>query len=138
MKKIEISQRVQVALFVLLGLAVGFGTGMKYNARYCDTVELNLRLSEAETRADVSLRALKHIRTNSTNTVAFLECSLDEAVSGVGSIVTDIPISRRSDDHVRMIRKVKDYRTQFPYKSCINHERSVARAFVLVEGDTRR
>jgi hypothetical protein len=130
-------KKIQTILLVFLGAAVGFAAGMKYHAHYSDSVELRLRLWESETRADVALRALRHIRSGSTNTVAFLECELDEAAASLGHITADIPPSKRSDEHVRMIRKIKEDRAQFPYASCVNHEKSVARAFSLLEEVSR-
>src|SRR4051812_1932689 len=107
-------RKTRIFLIGLTGMAIGFAVGMKYATHLSDQTEHTLRIWEQESRADIAVRALRFIRHDSTNTVAFLESNLDNSVAILGILVEKIPESHRTQRDIEMIQIVQHYRAEFP------------------------
>jgi hypothetical protein len=121
-----------VVLAVMI-FPAGFFAGMKTMAHYHKSIERDLRMRPEECKTDIALRALRHIRANSTNTIAFLETQLDVGIIDLGSVLASTPRSmwRKADEE--LLRSARDYKAQFPSKGRSDLDRGVSEVFSLLD-----
>jgi hypothetical protein len=111
------------ALFIgltgtIIGAFIGFYlAGHRYADHVTDTITTHEFIDAAET-----LTTLKDMRAGDTNSVfESLENRLDMAVIFADAFLEEDPMSERSRNWERWLRRVADYRAAHPYQSDITN-----------------
>ena len=124
----KLSKPALVLWALVIGMGGGYLLGWHFRSRFADEAERRLEISIHEDKGDAVLRALKHLRADSTNTVPFLESQLDDVVLGLG------PLSAESQS--LMLGKIRDYRSSFPHTSSQpGHDKRIAE--ILTKSDEK-
>jgi len=132
MRKLSATALVSVAL--VIGLGGGFYVGMRTARHFSEPTERSLRVAAASREGDAVLRALRHLRTGSTNAVPFLELHLDQAVIEVGDALSKMPKAEAPQAEIHFLAHVRDYRLQFPHTPEVaGWDHRIAQAFALVD-----
>jgi hypothetical protein len=121
-------------LFILIGLVTGFAING------CILYFLLRRLDARWSRlvADIDLSQtyldLDRLRSGAIDVVIkWNELRLNAAVIGLARQLRTITPRRRRSDDVYWLRKVREYRSKFPYTAGIDIDAAIVEAFALVD-----
>jgi hypothetical protein len=126
--------RMRVFNLLLMALGIGFLGGALFMRHLSERTEYLLELARQEDNADISLRALRHLNEDTTNTEPFLQVQLDNAIVGLGRLVEEVPAPERDKTAMLMLAKIRDYRARFPRKSQQpGLDEEIARSFGMLD-----
>lgn len=100
---------------MLLGLGLGFSGGFSFGNRSEKIFERRALINGAVDRADVLVRALGSMRRGDTNTLNFLENSLDSAIAEIGEYLDATPKSEWASADTQMLEIAAKYRSENPH-----------------------